>query len=742
MPTSQRPSSAIRFGPFKLDAAAAELHKNGTLIKLQPQPLKVLFLLIQHAGQVVTREEIQRCLWSDSTFVDFERGINFSINQIRSALADNADRPRYIETLPRRGYRFIAEVAHHNSTKDAPAVLVPIAANDEGVAGGNGASASSASESFVQALPIVTATAGWRGRRLILAAMATGIVFLGFSAWIMDRATFRRLGINFESLQLNKLTDSGKAEEGVAISPDGRYVVYERREAKGLGLWVRQVATHSNVEILPPGDFEFDGITFSPDGNYIYFVRSDEKDHGFKYLYTMPTLGGPPRLLINDIDSPVSFSPDGREFVFTRGIPTQNAVEVRIANANGSGDRLLVSLSDTSAGFQPGATWSPDRRSIAVSRMLNGKRSGFVLDSLSVADGSLREVYSSAYTIGRPLWLPEGDTLLVPLGDRSDRKNQLWTISYPGGEKRRLTNDLASYDFRIDLARDAKTVAAMERTITSNVWLAPTEDPTKARQLTVSELPIVEILALPQGKILVRSEDGDLWTMNDDGTQRASFADLHNTSTPGICGRSVVFNSFQAGLAEMMRVDIDGRNATKLTSGHLFSPVCSPDGKFVYYVRLGQPQKILRIPIEGGDAVEIAMVEGDGIVGSLAISPDGEFLAYPFEVYQPEAVTKMAVLPIVGGARKRAFEVPGGIRGRAPRWSPARNDLQFLLTENGATNIWEQPLDGGVRKQLTRFTSGLIFDFSWSLDGKQLFLAKGDSSSSVILLTNSADPVH
>ena len=141
MSISQQPSPTIRFGSFELDVAAAELHKNGTLIKLQPQPLKVLFLLIQHAGQVVTRKEIQRCLWSDSTFVDFERGINFSINQIRGALADNADRPRYIETLPRRGYRFIAEVAHLGSAKEVPAALVCVATNDPVSAGGNGANA-------------------------------------------------------------------------------------------------------------------------------------------------------------------------------------------------------------------------------------------------------------------------------------------------------------------------------------------------------------------------------------------------------------------------------------------------------------------------------------------------------------------------------------------------------------------------------------------------------------------------
>ena len=110
MGTSTPMSSIIRFGPFELDAASGELRKGDSLMKLQPQPLRVLLLLTQHAGQVVTREEIQRHLWSDSTFVDFGRGINFSINQIRGALADDAERPRYIETLPRRGYRFIAPI--------------------------------------------------------------------------------------------------------------------------------------------------------------------------------------------------------------------------------------------------------------------------------------------------------------------------------------------------------------------------------------------------------------------------------------------------------------------------------------------------------------------------------------------------------------------------------------------------------------------------------------------------------
>ena len=104
-------SSVIRFGPFELDVAKGELRKAGVPLKIHPQPLQVLLLLIEHSGQTVTREEIQHSLWGDNTFVDFERGINFCINQVRAALGDDAEKPRYVETLPRRGYRFIAAIA-------------------------------------------------------------------------------------------------------------------------------------------------------------------------------------------------------------------------------------------------------------------------------------------------------------------------------------------------------------------------------------------------------------------------------------------------------------------------------------------------------------------------------------------------------------------------------------------------------------------------------------------------------
>lgn len=124
MSSSQVPDSPrVRFGAFELDPSAGRLFKSGIPLKLQPQPFRVLLLLTRSAGRVVTREEIQKHLWGDSTFVDFERGINFSINQVRVALCDQAEKPRYIETIPRVGYRFIGtlETSPENSFENAPA---------------------------------------------------------------------------------------------------------------------------------------------------------------------------------------------------------------------------------------------------------------------------------------------------------------------------------------------------------------------------------------------------------------------------------------------------------------------------------------------------------------------------------------------------------------------------------------------------------------------------------------------
>lgn len=549
--------------------------------------------------------------------------------------------------------------------------------------------------------------------------------------------------------------------------PPTATIVYSQRDRKGSGLWLRQVSSGSDAQILPSEEAAFLGLTFSPDGNSIYFVRERKNIYSFRDLYAMPILGGPYRLLTKDIDSPVSFSPDGRQFVYTRGIGLPEGTEIRVANADGNNDRLLAAIYDTSFSFSAGAEWSPDGGTVAVSLMMRGKRSGYVLDSVSAVDGGVREVFWSAGLIGRPLWLPNGDEVLVVVDEPTGR-GQIWTITIPRGERRRVTNDLANWGMRIDTTRDAKKAAAIQWSLSANLWEVTAANPSQARQITFGEMPTVGAVPGMAGKILAVSGDGQPWIMNEDGTERRPFSNLRDVAPPVMCGhfavltsyasgggensradagsvnatklsggRFIVQRSYQSGPASIARIDADGLNATTLASGLVYSPTCSPDGKVMYYVLMDSPQKIMRIPIEGGEPTAIGEIPGL-IRGSMQASPDGQFLAFPYDVYLPKTpAAKLAVISTIRGRIHKTFESPPGVfREACLRWSPGGKALQYLLTEGDVTNIWEQPLGEGSPKQITNFTSSRILDFNWSRDGKQLLLSRGEISSDVVLLSN------
>jgi Tol biopolymer transport system component len=160
-------------------------------------------------------------------------------------------------------------------------------------------------------------------------------------------------------------------------------------------------------------------------------------------------------------------------------------------------------------------------------------------------------------------------------------------------------------------------VAAVAVSALSNVWVLPAADPLHGRQITFGNLPMFDVTEAPDGKILSAGGDGALWVTNTDGTQHSRFTDASGAGWITPCVHSVVFTSFKPGIVTLMRVDIDGSNAKELTSGSLWSPSCSPDGRFVFYVSVDSPQRIWRIPVEGGTRAQIAVVQGDTISGRM-----------------------------------------------------------------------------------------------------------------------------
>jgi Tol biopolymer transport system component/DNA-binding winged helix-turn-helix (wHTH) protein len=726
----------FRFGLFEANLDTEELFRRDRKIHLENQPFQILTILLEHAGEMATREELQKRLWPSDTFVEFDKGLNTAVKKLRYALGDSADNPTFIETIPRRGYRFIAPVTNG----DLGSATDTVNASDTSVLVGGLAEQGrdvSASGVEIGAIPGAHISAASRTRHhLLVTVVACALVLLaafGIARWQWTRRT---VGPEKTKRQTTRLTDSGNATH-VAISPDGRYVVYALRAGGKQGLWLRQVATGSDLQILPAEAIGFEGMTFSPDGNYIYFVRDNNDDPGIRYLYVVPSLGGAPRLLIHDVDTPPSFSPDGHQFVFTRGVPARNETEIRIANADGTAERLLVTMRNGYAGYQQGPAWSPDGLTIAVA-LWRFNPSRYILYAISVGDGSAHEIYSSPNAIGRPLWLPDGSAFLLMLHDQAER-GQLWTVSFPKGAATPLSIDLAHYSWTIDATRDRQTVAAISSTVVSNIWVSSANRLAEARPITSGELSVDYLTGLPNGKILARSQNGKLWVLNSDGTERRLFTDLsYAIDPPTSCGRFVIFGIQDRDGYELMRMDSDGTNSTKLVPvdpGAL--PACPPDGKYVFYHSFGPPQKIWRLALEGGSPVEVSQILGDDIAGSLTISPDGKFLAYPFENYGPAPTVKMAVISVEGGALLRVLQVPGAVFNQnALSWSANGKALQYLLTRNGASNLWEQPLEGGKPKQLTNFADGQIFGFTWSLDRKRLLLTRGSTTSDVVLMSN------
>src|SRR5690349_4476821 len=585
------------------------------------------------------------------------------------------------------------------------------------------------SSSGSAAVPAVPSSASApRSRTLKFAAYAAVVLALALLSFAAYRLWIRPRGLDLQNMRIAKLTDSGKVGN-VAISPDGRYIVYSLVDGEQQSLWVRNVASKSDVQVLSPEAVNFVGLTFSPDGNYVYFVRSDKNISAYRYLFVMPVLGGTPRQLLPDIDSPISFSPDGSKFAFMRGQLNSSAIDIRVANIDGTADHVLATLPAVGY-FIYGAAWSPDGKTIAASTLKTGSETRWVLTLIDSANGTTRELLSNADYIARPAWLPNGNSLVVPISVPRERRTQLWLVSRSSGERRRITNDLSNYGTNIELTQDGRMLVARESKQDSHIWVVPQGKSSLARQITFGETPEEAVAAGPAGKILVRSGDSEIVLMNADGSQRAALRpEIRNYIGFSTCADSrIVFDHDTGNQIELWRADADGSNPAKLAENAGGSD-CSPDGSWILY---NSGTKLFRIPVSGGNPQQI--LDLVRTAPWAVVSPDGKWVAYRYMEGSPVAVPRVGVIPASGGSTAHVLDIPSGSEGL--HWSPDGKGVQFVLTRNGAGNVWEQPLAGGSLRQVTDFSSGLIFDFAWSRDGSQLLLARGNVTSDVVLISN------
>jgi Tol biopolymer transport system component len=576
---------------------------------------------------------------------------------------------------------------------------------------------------------------------LIAVVAALVVAAAGYGIYALLR---RPPAAPMQSMNIGKLTSTGKAFMA-AISPDGKYVVHVAQELGWQSLWIRHIATGSNTQIVPPMEANYAGMAFAPDGNYIYFVRIEKDRPNIGLLYQIPVLGGSARLVTSDVDSHVSFSPDGKRFVFLRNDSTHGLSTLLIANADGSGEQKLASETQPSL-FQGSPSWSPDGKVIAIMRVLSkGGLGAFV--AVDATTGAIHDI-ASASEIGLvtdSVWLPDSSGLLVSYANQSTRwDRQIGYLSYPAGQLRRVTNDLNHYAASFSATRDVKSVVTVAAESENNVWVMPAKGTaTQAVQVTSGEAEAFELDWTPDGRILTEphSSGFQLDLYHADGSGQATlFEDQWPGATPSACGdgRKVVFMSLHSGTtATIWSIDSNGGNLAQVTRGTLDqAPVCSPDGKWVAYQSSDAGKStVWRVSTDGSAAQQLT----DKPSYSPAISPDGKAVAFYYgEGAGVSYHQKIGVIAATGGALLHTFDVPPHLDGKL-RFTPDGLGLGFPVTDaQGVDNVWTQPLSGGAATPSTDFKSDRIFDFAWSRDGRQLAVSRGRTTRNVVLLTDTS----
>lgn len=736
------------FGPFHLDTSERVLTRGEDSIQLTPKAFDILFLLVENRGRLVSKSKLMDAIWPD-TFVE-EKTLTQNIFTLRKALGRDQTGEHYIETVTKHGYRFRAEVSvageqaadESKCTADESERSEYASISPQHVMPAPQSPASQVShlpESLKEART-GTGPVNWK----LIIPLSISVAALIAVALVIIRFVHPGGGLAksaFQKISIKRLINSGNIS-AVALAPDGKYVAYAAINGDKQSLFIRRVETTSVVEIVPPAPVGFRGITFSRDGAWVYYVTVG-KNSPLGTLFRVPLLGGTSqKVLQENVDSRIEFSPDGKQMVFVQWTDRSHTALV-VANVDGTGKRQLATL-DYENGFSIfGPAWSPDGKTILTStQSYNGKQPFASIIAVNVEDGRIQTLLGNKWNwIGQLTWLADGSGIILTAwnGDSEVMSDQIWLMTYPAGETRRLTNDVDGY-LGVSMSADARVIAASDSIPAKNFWVTTNGDWTQARKITngLGELYSERfgLMWTPDGRIVYSTRQNgnpDVWMMEADGTQQKqltfdSGADFQPTVSPD--ARYIVFVSSRTGKNQLWRMNADGGNPLLLasTEGVNF-PSISPDGQWVVYEgNLQGRAYIWRVPIDGGAPTQLT--QGTAFLPS--VSPDGKLIACLLPNEDPGPGT-LSLISLTDGHVVKQFETLVPRSTPALRWSPDGRSLTYVLTYQGVSNIWSQPIDGGAPTPLTDWKSDLIYRFDWSRDGR-LLCERGTTMSNIILI--------
>ena len=642
-----------------------------------------------------------------------------------------------------------------------PAVAAATAARSGPISAASG-------QSGVPISPASAAAAGPSGQGVAAAPAASG---MRWGLWVVGAVLLIGLGgiltmllhtrtehheeSTFASMSIQPITSTGNVHSD-AISSDGKWLAYVQDDDAGHGVWVRQLVTGSTAQVVPGAKGEIEGLTFSPDGNYLYYVRLDEAQH-LGTLFQVPSLGGVQRQLIVDVDSPINFAPDGKRFVFVRQASKTKTSHLMLGSTDGGSEKDLAVIQNPGYFSSEGPAWSPNEKSIAVAETPDGNFDKYVIETVAVDSGEKKWIGSRNWGYPRQIaWLPDGSGIVFPAqADKMNVNAQLWEVSYPGGEARRITNDLNFY-VGATVAGDGSSLATVQVSLVANLSVTSFGSATafsSPHQIT-SGVGRADGL----GGLAWISADKILYGYYSAGAIRlATIApdggDLHDLPTSGITplwpspcgdGQHFVFagRTGTQGVS-VWRGNVDGSDLKQITAGSSdVLPDCSADGKFVIYNDDSGAPKTMRVSIEGGAPTTVSKEP----LESAVISPDDQVVA-AFYVPDPSKPAKLAVVGLEGGEIRSVYDLPpevitGGDGGHKLAWTKDGRNVIYAVYKDEVASLWAQPVGAPGAKpaaaksiatfpQESRLWAGAV-----SPDGKQFVYASGRDSTDAVLITH------
>jgi serine/threonine protein kinase len=572
----------------------------------------------------------------------------------------------------------------------------------------------------------------------LLTAILGGI---GYAVWQLVSIKTVETKKGFENAASARLTNLGKVYDAV-ISPDGNFTAYVTDDGARQSLWLKQTANGSAIQIAAPSSNVYQGLAISPDNKWVYYNIWDRKSVG--EIFRVPALGGAPEKIVHDCMPGVSVSNDGQKLAFIRSDDKGKRFVLLTMNSDGSGEREIRSMPET---FAYTAIWSPDSKTIAFGIFESDKDRRYPqIVEIPAEGGDLKVIWKDEQNNFQPnrfIWLADKSGLLVTLSNSREFQTQIWRIDYADGSLRQITKDLNSYS-SLSATADGKNLLTIQQDYLLSIWTVPAENPSLAKRITEGKMEGIGLSWTPDNRIVYASNvsgNPEIWMMKADGTEKKQLtSDKTLKLNPCVAGdgKYIFHNIVGNQRGGSARIDIDGKNSQLLENK--WTVACASQSPQVFYFAENDPITADLVPSLVRDSTEFnapAKVSNKPIQ-QYAVSPDGRSIAY---IYWEESRRSYAMetQSLETGAVK-TFTLPETAVQKYSeaqfvlRWTADGKNLSFINDENGFANVWLLPLNGDKPRRITNFNDNFIFSFAWSNDGKQLAVSRGTLTSDAVLL--------